>query len=261
MAITQVQNPLAIVNELTQLDRWLEIVGSDGEVGRVDAGSSLIGDDRKTDPYYISHTAWSGFSHAVDHLHTLRTMIASAGVLHMYSPFALIRAAIENASKTVWLLSPHSREERIRRRLRLAAAETRNLEGLNVLIGSTSPRTLEERLDDLRKIATKYGIPEDDVVHRRNRPGYEDIVAEAGKSMAYGPTTAAAVWKVCSALAHGDQPVSIAMMERADIRTRGNVIEANASAPVGGLVLMTALTAAMVEKAWSLYDQRRRSYL
>ena len=249
---------MAIVNELTQLDRWLEIVGSDGVMADVSPGSSLMGDDKKTNPYHISHAAWSGLSHAVDHLHTLRTMIVGAGVLHMYSPFGLIRAAMENASKTVWLLAPIPREERIRRRLRLAAAETRNLEGLNVLIGATSPRTVDERLEDLRKIATKHGIPVDDVVHRKNKPTYEDIVAEAGRSMPYGPTTAAAIWKVCSALAHGDQPVSIAMMERADIRTKGNVIEASASAPVGGLVLMTALTAAMVEKAWRLYDERRQ---
>jgi hypothetical protein len=60
-------------------------------------GSSLCGDDKKADPFRLSHVAWHSLSNAVDHLGCLRALLGDAKVIHMYAPFTLVRAALENA--------------------------------------------------------------------------------------------------------------------------------------------------------------------
>jgi hypothetical protein len=72
--------------------------------------------------YQLGHAAL----HAMDHLHCLRALIADGQLLNMYTPYPLVRAALENASTAVWLLAPASRTERIIRRLRLAALDLRS---------------------------------------------------------------------------------------------------------------------------------------
>ena len=86
------------------------------------------GDDAAAHPYEISHAVHSALASAVEHLDALRVLVADAHVVHARTPFTLMRAALENSSTAVWLLGPSSRDERIVRRLRLAWADSRDVE-------------------------------------------------------------------------------------------------------------------------------------
>jgi hypothetical protein len=92
----------------------------------VQANSSIAADDRLTNPHQVSHAAVHGITGALDHLHSLRMLIQEASALHAYAPFTLCRAAIEGGAIAVWVLSPSSRDERIRRRLVLACQNARD---------------------------------------------------------------------------------------------------------------------------------------
>jgi hypothetical protein len=246
----------AIAKELAPLDLWLPYVSPDGPRPMSMAGSSLMGDDNATDPYYLSHAAWGGISSAVDHLNTLKTMIMDAKVLHIYSPFTIIRAAIENASTAVWLLAPTSRDERVLRRLRLADADFVNMEKLADLLGATPVRTLDQKRDKLRKIAAKRKIAEDLFI--KKRPGYEEIVGLAGDATAVSGKVGKVVWKSGSAVAHGDMSTVLALLERSTLGQTRNIVSASAEAPVETLALMTSISVAIADKAITLYDSRRQ---
>ncbi|MER7850320.1 hypothetical protein ABTZ03_41045 [Kitasatospora sp. NPDC096077] len=79
-------------------------------------GSPLAGDDAKTDPYQVSHSAQHAIQAAVDHLHRLRSSLSQYEnperptlLLHSYGSFTLLRGALENGARTVWLLAPTTR--------------------------------------------------------------------------------------------------------------------------------------------------------
>jgi hypothetical protein len=104
----------------------MQRISPETQADTVNEHSSLAGDDRITDPYQTSHIVWHSISHAVDHLNMQRTVLGKTGVIHMYAPFSVARAAIENAITAVWLLAPANRRERVRRRCRFAADDFRS---------------------------------------------------------------------------------------------------------------------------------------
>jgi hypothetical protein len=80
--------------------------------------------------------------------------------MHIYAPYTLVRGAVENAAAATWVLAPASRDERITRRLRLAAVDMRNADAIAQFVGTRPPRTLDERREDLRAIARRDGLDE-----------------------------------------------------------------------------------------------------
>jgi hypothetical protein len=74
-------------------------------------------------------------------------------MVHMFAPYTVARIAIENASAAVLMLAPPTRNERITRRLRLAADDFHMGASVAKLIGSQQRRTPGDWLDDLRAIA------------------------------------------------------------------------------------------------------------
>jgi hypothetical protein len=115
-----------ILLQLAQVDGWLARIDPDADHPRPAGGSPLFADDERTHPYQTSHAAWHALSHAVDALHCLRSVLRDAHTIHMYASYALIRAALENASAAVWMLHPGRRTERISRRLRFCALDVRS---------------------------------------------------------------------------------------------------------------------------------------
>lgn len=122
-------------------------------------------------------------SHAVDHLHCLRALIADTRLLNMYAPYTLVRAALENASAAVWLLSPARRTERITRRLRLAALDLRSAEKVAIVLNTRMNPSLTDRLEELKAIAVAAGVVEADALRR---VGYKEIVHAAGPVLDIG---------------------------------------------------------------------------
>jgi hypothetical protein len=118
----------------------------------------MCGDDYRLHPYELRHAAWHSLSHAVDHLGCLRALLGDAKVVHMYAPFSLVRAALENACAAVWMLQPPRRADRLTRRLRFAVTDIRNGEQVKKLTRQPGPRTEQERMEELRTIASRAGL-------------------------------------------------------------------------------------------------------
>jgi hypothetical protein len=137
------------------IDEWLAITGRSSP--EVEPGSPLVGDARKSPDLQVAHAAWNGITHAVDHLHAVRSLLGDARVLHPYAPYTLLRSAIENAATAVWLLAPPQRSERLRRRLKLARHEAWESGQVRKLVPAEAfegRRSAEERIAEIRSLAT-----------------------------------------------------------------------------------------------------------
>jgi hypothetical protein len=233
-----------------------------GGAGRIEPedGSPLAGDDRRASKFGMSGAAWNHFTVAVDHLSTLRSATVhgrGADVslnLQLNGQFTLLRAVIENASAVLWLLGPAARSERILRRLQFAAGDIRNNEAIKVRAQQPGGKTKEQRLDEVRAIATACGLDSRTAVRG---PGYEDIVQAAGEATEVGADLAVILWRACSGLAHGDFWASITLPSRAHLAaTRPGMANLELTPNVRGLC--TALMAAkiMLAAALRLYDIR-----
>ena len=85
-------------------------------------GTQPAGDDAKTDPYQVSHNAWSTLSVAVDHMHCYRASLMGEQqgtelplTLHTHAQYSLLRGAFESSARVVWMLAPANRLVRIHR--------------------------------------------------------------------------------------------------------------------------------------------------
>ena len=132
----------AVVKRMDRINLWLQRLDPVSGGPTVRSGSATESDDGIPAPYQMSHEAWRKLSSAVDHVNAARAPLAAAEpVLYPFAPYTLLRAALENASVTVWLLTPNEQEERVRRRLRLAADHIKNQERAKDLTGTVGPRT------------------------------------------------------------------------------------------------------------------------
>jgi hypothetical protein len=239
---------------LLHIDPWLSRINQDSEPEKPEPGSPMHADDNRLDPYQISHAAWSSLSHAVDHLHCLRTLVRDAGIIHMYAPYTLMRAAFENACSAVWLLQPNRRDERITRRLRLATSDINHGEDAKKITGKSGPRTRQERIEQVRQIAAKCGIDEKAATSRFSYKEIIEAVGDPEKIMLL-------LWNTCSGMAHGDlwaMAAAAEMIERPD-KSTVHVGAFKVSANVGLLAQFTTITVGMTDSAWKLYDKRSMS--
>jgi hypothetical protein len=162
-----------LLRALDESDTWAARIGPGAERLRPAPRSPLRGDDDRAHPYELSHAAWHSLSHAVDHLSCLRALLRDAKVVHMYAPFSLVRAALENACAAVWMLQPPRRADRLARRLRFAVTDIRNGEQVKQVIGQPGPRSERERMEEMRAIAGRAGV--DEAAVRRGAP-YSEII-------------------------------------------------------------------------------------
>jgi hypothetical protein len=242
---------------LGQVDGWLARIDPATDHPRPDARSPLGADDQRTHPFQTSHAAWHALSHAVDPLHCLRSVLRDAHTIHMYAPYALVRAALENASAAVWLLHPSSRTERITRRLRLCALDVRSGERALRRIGGSRLRPENERLDELRAIAAHAGADAGAAVRRVT---YGEVVEEAGAALASGSPATAFVWSLCSGITHGDFWTTINAAQHVELPgAPAGMVSMKITADVEKLKFATTVAVHMTMLGWRLYDERSRA--
>lgn len=82
--------------------------------------SALAGDDRKTDPFHMSHAVANAVHVAVDHACSLQRLIDGCErcapdqlTFALNSYYSLLRGVLENAARAIWLLAPDPRPERL----------------------------------------------------------------------------------------------------------------------------------------------------
>jgi hypothetical protein len=149
------------------------------------------GSGRRDGKSPASAAAWQHLTVAGDHFSTLRAATVgcdhAAGQaldLHLNGQFTLLRAVIENASAALWLIEPAAHTERVLRRRQLAVGDIRNHEAVRAVLQQPGTTTRDQRLNDVRTIATAYGSDPKAALSRVN---YEDIVRAAGAATTARP--------------------------------------------------------------------------
>jgi hypothetical protein len=177
-------------------------------------GSALAYDDRRASPYQVSHAVRVAMLAAMDHLACLRDSLFhwtaadhAEAMIHTHGQAALVRGALENASRAVWMLEPSDPDERLLRRLRLEWAESEAQASVRELNGEA----VESKDDRLRKLTDRLPpmTTDPDQIKSKQKaikakPDYTTIVRLAGQQVRSGSKKQLGVWKLCSALAHGD---------------------------------------------------------
>jgi hypothetical protein len=134
-----------LLDVLAQSDSWAARIHPSVPPSRPAPRSPLRGDDDRAHPYELSHAAWHSLSHAVDHLGCLCALVQDARTVHMFAPYTLVRAVLENACAAVWMLQSSRRSDRLARRLQFAVTDIRNGEQVKQLIGQLGPRSEQDR--------------------------------------------------------------------------------------------------------------------
>lgn len=227
-------------------------------------GSALAGDDRKADPFHVSHAVASAIQVAVDHADALRRLIEGCQTCNpdqltfgLNSNYSLLRGALENAARAVWLLAPDSRPERLMRRLRLQADNVVNSDNAAQAMGTSMAKPRDKRLDRVREIAVRAGLNGDEAV---KRPSNLAIIRAAGEFVG-GDDAAShteALWRACSGAAHGDTWAGLSLHDKDPVSRVGNVSTLGVSASTGLLTKIATETFGMIDAAHRLFDRRKR---
>ncbi|MBO2465209.1 hypothetical protein [Actinomadura violacea] len=234
--------------------------------------SPLAGDEAKSHPHDVGHGAWHALTVAQDHLLGLHSTLHSSPqgrdqlMIHTHSQFTLLRAAMENAARAVWLLQPADRAGRITRRLAMQRAEIRAAHRIRGLLSNPGAKTLQQELTDLYALlATALGVTAAEAEKTMNKTpaSYKDMVRDAAPAAGYSADTAELIWSACSALAHGDTHGTLSVLDKqvtAAQSAKGNRIAlARVTGSVSGLYWCTLAATSMLSAGYELYAQRARA--
>lgn len=242
------------IRALEEVPGWASRTAADASRLRPAPRSQLQEDDAKASPYHLSHAAWRSLSTAVDHLACLRVLLTEAKVIHMYAPFTLLRAALENSCAAVWLLEPGSSVDRLSRHFRKVLDDIRNEEQVRDLMHQPGLRSEAERLASVRTLAITAGLAGTAV---KARPTYWEIVKTVSESgPAYGVLEV--MWKLCSGYAHGDSWPTLSASQRTEVAGAApeGVATFKIEANIDLLAKVTMMAVKVTGWGWQLHDQR-----
>lgn len=231
--------------------------------------SAFAGDDAKTHPHDVSHAAWHALTVAVDHLQCLRSSLVQevkgrsvSTTIHTHAQFSLVRGALENASRAVWLIDPASRVERITRRLGMQAKEYQRNEHLRELADAPITKTRQERIDGIIRLLEAAGLAPADAKKAVKDPlSYKEIVREAGASTQFGSDALEVAWSACSSLAHGDSTGTLNFLDREVIESEGGISLIQVTGSISMLAQTTYAAVKMTDAGFRLFKQRATAYV
>lgn len=247
-----------LLGVLKPVDQWLSRISPEGPRSLPEVRSGLADDDEHAQPFQISHAAWHSLVHAVDNLHLLRLVLRDLKIVPMFALYPLARSALENASIAVWLLAHPEQKERLKRRLRLAAANVQAVEAAARTLNIGLPTSHGEHVDLLLAVARREGIDKGSLKESRLPMG--ELVKAAGGHTPVTARSAEFVWRMCSAFGHGDQwPTQVLSQLDALSGATEGVVHARVAADANALLLSTMTAIRMTLHAWRLYDQRSQA--
>jgi len=248
------QHLLELLSELRKVDAWVARMDPSTRPPGPQPGSSLYGDDARTHPYELSHGAWHALSHAVDHLNCLHVLLKDAQVIHMFAPFSLVRAALENASAAVWMLQPPSRTSRVCRRFRFAVANIRNGDAAKQLARLEGGRPQDVLIDEVRELARQAGVT---AAEATKKVGYQEVVTSAASALGQDTAVIPFAWRLCSGISHGDFWTTLSAAQRTELPGAPPGIGSfRVTANVQTLMYVTTFAVRMTGLGWRLYDRR-----
>lgn len=193
-----------------QIDR-LQARTDDEDDFQILPGSSLAGDDKRSDPYRVSHAVKHCLVAGIDHLHALKVLVVEAQKLHAAAPASLARGCLENMATAYWIPHPTSRVERVTRCLRWY---WKNATDQHLAI---APLNFEDYTPQDVRLAKIIAVAERDqrVDVREVRRGYSSTAAVKYADMYAGTGLRVLLpWQICSGFAHGRPWASLSFSER-----------------------------------------------
>jgi len=257
-----------LISWLERIEPWQKLTGEDSRTWQADPRSSLAGDNTKTDPFQVSHAVWHALTVAVDHLGCLRSSLLGdlqgdhrQVRIHTHAQSSLLRGAIENAARAVWLLGPKDRLTRVSRRLGLQAKETKDEFRMRALTQQPAAQTQQERLQRLTGLLIAAGLTEEQAKATvKTTPTYTEIVRGAGDLTTLSADLTQLVWSGCSALAHGDAYGTLAMLDKEIVARNQDVALVRVTGSISGLYWCTVAAVLMVKQGFELLQVRSVSY-
>jgi hypothetical protein len=254
------QNLHQLMREFEPVPGWVERIGN-GTLS-ASAGSPLVGDDRRSAPFHVSHAVAASLGVAVDHAHCLLRSIEGCTecnphqvTLLMNSYYSLLRAAMENAARVVWMLAPDQRPERVLRRLRLQAGNVIMSDEVCEVGGFPPNKPKAERLQRIKDIAAQAGVSPTEAT---KPAGNKQIIRATGQHIAGDANHAEVLWRACSAASHGDIWAALSLHKRRITSENGDVLTACASASTRVLTTFVVETMAVIRTAVLLSDIRNQ---
>ncbi|MER7763805.1 hypothetical protein [Streptomyces sp. NPDC097619] len=163
--------------------------------------SSLHVDEEPLGTYSASFLIRNSYGAGIAHADALRRLV-HAGEVDPFSPWTLMRGALENFAMGVWLLDGPGRAERRRRTLALWYEDMRNRANHEVASGhepGPEGKTGRERRGQIADLATSLGIDPGSL----SKPQAGLTIKEAAQSAGLKPTSVDAAWQAASGFAHG----------------------------------------------------------
>ncbi|MGO4237703.1 hypothetical protein [Pseudarthrobacter sp. YAF2] len=217
---------------------------------QISAGSQLAGDDELTAPYRVSNNIANALVSAIDHLHTLDSLLIGAGASHTLSPFTLIRGAIESAAQAAWIASPQEPQLRVTRSLSLSLKEAQDRANAYGEIASQRPQhaaTLPDFKEDeaeLNEILAKTGFSS-----KLKAPSSTQILKDVRELVPR--TSVLSIWQLCSGFAHARQWASDAVLTPTTAVSLADGVTGKHNRPTMKITVW-AMTAAMDLTRYSL---------
>ncbi|MCD2198280.1 hypothetical protein LQ327_33435 [Actinomycetospora endophytica] len=266
MGPTNEQRLLTIVEAVR---RWRDYVTAPRLVA---AHSRLAEDDAAFPVLPLSHLAWFGIVHGVDHLEMYLDALVVQGRSHPLAPQTLARSAVLGASHALWLLDHDSRQERQRRALRLAHEEFKQertaLRDMREISDVDNAR-LEERIELLtewtdRTVAAGQGLglTPNQVQARLDDTTIIDTVAK--RLVHIEPVNADLVqayrllWRTHSGTAHGLRWSSQAQTKVFDPLVGGGALGQVTSGGIDNQFMSSAAPAALLDRSITLFETYRQ---
>lgn len=162
--------------------------------------SSLAKDDEPLHSWGAARFIQSSVSAGLIHVDAFEKLVTVVHQVDPYSPWTLLRGALENFATAAWLLAGKNRDVRRHRVLSLWAEDFRNRAQHERDTNYATPpggRTGDERREEVRQLAQRLGLP------ALTRPEATGIIFEAARSAGLEPTPTQALWRVASGFAHG----------------------------------------------------------
>jgi len=140
---------------------------------------------------------------ALDHLHTVADAVSEGGKgPRPLAPYTLIRASIEASSLAVWVMTPGTKDARLKNSIRLSIANRRATEVYNKKfdLGDHVSKWFKAEM-----IATKAQRP-----GTRNMnldasfPRSTDLILETDKRLVFSGLAGIDAWRACSGIAHSN---------------------------------------------------------
>ncbi|MYV56791.1 hypothetical protein [Streptomyces sp. SID3212] len=160
-----------------------------------------MADDEPLKSWGSAKSIQSSFSAGLIHVDALTQLVRVAGHLDPFSPWTLLRGALENFATAVWLLDGKDRDERRHRALILWAEDFRNRQlhedDVQYVVTGPKEKTGAQRRAEVKDLADSLGLP------TLPRPGAGDIIFSAATTAGLDPKETRALWRVGSGFAHG----------------------------------------------------------